>query len=385
MQTEFSLTYYLEDLNRLKELSIQDLDELAARYPAVANIHFLRAKKYQLEGKTDEISVFKNVSFRIFDHALLYSRMTASELELNAIANTQIPAEIPESTNENVSLFESELERSIAALKTLESQNQKNEQADIVPDEIEKSKEAEKKELEENNDNVFTEEEGASNLNFVSIEMITRESGHIEDMHSMNEEEIMELSPFAQWLLHLKSDAPIANNDLSETDHESDDPIMLSGKDQTGVVDKADDLKKNKEKKEIHKTKQKESEEKKKKDKDKRKENEKKKKKDKDKDKDKGKDKKDKKKDKYKGKDKKDKKKKHKNKKQKKSSLKERAKRSLELSQELVTEPLAELLASQGHIDESIVMFTKLSLIFPEKSAYFADRIKRLKNNQHDH
>ncbi len=46
----------------------------------------------------------------------------------------------------------------------------------------------------------------------------------------------------------------------------------------------------------------------------------------------------------------------------------------------LVSEPLAELLANQGHAEDAIEMYEKLSLIFPEKSVYFAAKIEKIKN-----
>ena len=57
------------------------------------------------------------------------------------------------------------------------------------------------------------------------------------------------------------------------------------------------------------------------------------------------------------------------------------AENSLKENKEIVSETLANILASQGSHEKAIEMFEKLSLIIPEKSSYFADRIKKLKNN----
>jgi hypothetical protein len=51
---------------------------------------------------------------------------------------------------------------------------------------------------------------------------------------------------------------------------------------------------------------------------------------------------------------------------------------SVEENDEVVTETLALLLERQGHIDRAIAMYKKLSLIFPEKSGFFAQKIKNL-------
>ena len=57
------------------------------------------------------------------------------------------------------------------------------------------------------------------------------------------------------------------------------------------------------------------------------------------------------------------------------------AEKSLKENKDIVSETLANILASQGSNEKAIEMFEKLSLIIPEKSSYFADRIKKLKNN----
>ncbi len=75
---------------------------------------------------------------------------------------------------------------------------------------------------------------------------------------------------------------------------------------------------------------------------------------------------------------KKQKTKKHEKKGKKSSAL---AEQSLKQNKEIATETLASLLALQGSFEEAIEMYERLSLIFPKKSSYFADQIKKLKNN----
>ena len=47
---------------------------------------------------------------------------------------------------------------------------------------------------------------------------------------------------------------------------------------------------------------------------------------------------------------------------------------------ELISETLANIYAEQGYVGKAVKMFKKMGLLFPEKSSYFADQIKRIKN-----
>lgn len=55
------------------------------------------------------------------------------------------------------------------------------------------------------------------------------------------------------------------------------------------------------------------------------------------------------------------------------------AQKSLELSKEIVTETLAAIYAKQGHWEQAILAYQKLSLKFPQKQTYFAAIIEELK------
>jgi len=68
-----------------------------------------------------------------------------------------------------------------------------------------------------------------------------------------------------------------------------------------------------------------------------------------------------------------------KSKKGKKESPKKFAARSLEEPTGIASEPLAKILAIQGSYQKAIDMYERLKLIFPKKSAYFADQIDELK------
>ncbi len=71
---------------------------------------------------------------------------------------------------------------------------------------------------------------------------------------------------------------------------------------------------------------------------------------------------------------------KKKKKKKKKDKVVIFAERSLKERPDLASETLAELLVAQEQYDKAIEMYKRLILKFPEKSSYFADKIKNLKN-----
>lgn len=58
------------------------------------------------------------------------------------------------------------------------------------------------------------------------------------------------------------------------------------------------------------------------------------------------------------------------------------ARKSIELDDDLVSETLATIYESQGLINKAIHMYARLSLKFPEKSLFFAARIKELKSKK---
>ena len=54
------------------------------------------------------------------------------------------------------------------------------------------------------------------------------------------------------------------------------------------------------------------------------------------------------------------------------------AKLSVKENDDLVTETLAKIYASQGNLEKAIKAYKKLSLKYPEKKFYFAGQIKSL-------
>ncbi|MBK8515771.1 MAG: hypothetical protein IPL55_05605 [Saprospiraceae bacterium] len=62
----------------------------------------------------------------------------------------------------------------------------------------------------------------------------------------------------------------------------------------------------------------------------------------------------------------------------KKKAFDEAANRSIKKSANILSEPLAELLVTQGHLDEAKKMYELLMIKYPEKSIYFAEKINQI-------
>lgn len=68
-----------------------------------------------------------------------------------------------------------------------------------------------------------------------------------------------------------------------------------------------------------------------------------------------------------------------KKKKKKKNKVLKVAQESVKKSEMILSEPLANIMAAQGHTKKAKKMYKQLGLIFPEKSGYFATKIENLK------
>ena len=66
---------------------------------------------------------------------------------------------------------------------------------------------------------------------------------------------------------------------------------------------------------------------------------------------------------------------------EKKRRLAEIARKSITKSNEVASEPLADLLAQQGHFDDAKKMYEQLMHKNPEKSRYFAAKLEDLLKN----
>ncbi|GLR19647.1 hypothetical protein [Portibacter lacus] len=237
---EKNMAYYLEDLNRVHNLSFEKLGEWKEKFPYAQAVHFLMAKKHQLEGFIDDMDIYHKASFYAVDRTFLQERMTRSETELGSLVE---------------------------------------EAEDILEEEVEEIEEVVEVATSDS-ENIIVEEENEE----VAIPIgDTDESENVDDTET--------LSDFASWI-----------NSLGDQSSESSESNQI--------------------------------------------------------------------------------KKKKKKKKKKQSKLAQKIEASVIKKDEIISEPLAQILAQQGHIEKAKLMYEKLSLIFPEKSSFFALQIEKIINSK---
>lgn len=267
------MAYYLEDLERVHDLSLEKLGEWKEKYPYSQLVHFLMAKKHQVEGFLDDMSVFHKASFYAVDRVFLQSRMSA--VEEIPYDKTSTSPEIGEIADLNKDELQSENAVDTGEAKAVHGTEKKDVEEDDTQNEDLGTHTVVAKLQEQ-------VEESSTGIEQTQAESETTPSEVHEKVLNENLDE--DLSPFAKW---------VNGFDMDEID-----------------------IKKKKKKK------------------------------------------------------------------SKKSKLKKQIAESIIKDDEIVSEPLAMILAQQGHIEKSKAMYEKLSLIFPEKSSFFALQIEKLINSK---
>jgi len=278
------MAYYLEDLSRIHDLSMEKLGEWKEQYPYSQMVHFLMAKKHQIEGFIDDMSVYHKASFYAVDRVFLKERMEEAVGSLGSVESLQ--SAVGSSADNQISNDSEEIDSSVVgSLDSIDSL-----QSSVMsPDFAEEVSEDAVKE----NPKVGSGQRKADRpkLEVTSLDYTDQDSEKSQQDNSVDKSEDQkgklkeeELSPFAKWV--------------------------------NGFESKNIDLKKKKKKK------------------------------------------------------------------SKKSKLEKKIKESIIKKDEIVSEPLANILAQQGHTEKAKAMYEKLSLIFPEKSSFFALQIEKLINSK---
>jgi len=232
--------YYLEDLNRVRSLSYDKLEQWKDEYPYSQLVHFLIAKKHQLDGKVSDLSVFHRASYYSVDRDNLYKRMVASECETGEEVNT-----LEKSTMETAPL---NLREGIIAEEAFIS----GEIEEIRHEEISN---------EELQDSINTEEK-LPGITDIHVEMESEHSSEAEqkqeEIEIPQEETVIlkqtktdadyTLSPFARWLESLQSSGS-ENNREGEVKDEKGTMIDLKNNDQSPTTEISSDNRKKKKKK----------------------------------------------------------------------------------------------------------------------------------------
>lgn len=92
MDNRKPLHYYLEDLSRLQEISLAELEQWSNELPYVQNIRLLIAKKHQQQGSTENLSPFHLAATYSIDRSRLYEVLNENE---SSIKETVLPEVTP--------------------------------------------------------------------------------------------------------------------------------------------------------------------------------------------------------------------------------------------------------------------------------------------------
>lgn len=323
-----SITYYLEDPERLSEISIQDLVQWIEKEPYNQNLRFLLAKKHIALGQKTDMNPFYLAGTYAYDRQRLREYLNDIDFKTEAKAlleslEDEAKAELGIGS-QNRSLEETSIEKKPSSLNhdlTEESDPVKHETGEVAPTEenavkdpleddivwiLEKAerkalkKKKNKKKKAKTKAKGFKKKEATEKSISMNqdIETLKTESNASNTEKSIPSEEldneIEGLSPYAKWLMTLRTEG--GKHDIPYTDWSSYEVKRVKKE----YVDPRD------------------------------------------------------------------------------LEIESMAQKSLENDVENISEPLANVLLAQGHIKQAQVMYQKLSLKYPDKSAYFAAKIKEL-------
>lgn len=352
-----NFSYYLLDTSKLKEIGYQDLQNLIQKYPYCQNLHYLICKKSQIEEHPDFDKWLHLAATYSTDRAYLYQLLMEIDFEKDYSMET---IELDELTKENeanglslpnhspeVVLHDSRedliISGTLAALQAKQANN--NEPKSIALEEEEEEELATFSSLLDTDDNVLLESTPAVAENTIAPTMengiapvpiiltqISEEEEDEEELVDFNtilnrsEQEEENNVPVDVFGEAEKINTPLPKSAFNSYKAKTEIPVIsdLPFSDEKEMIEHS---KRIEEKLAAEQEKRKKKEEKKKKE----------------------------------------------------QALISFAEESLVAQEDTGSETLANILALQGHKDKAIAMYEKLKLQIPEKSAFFAAQIEKLK------
>jgi len=336
----------LSDLNNLHDIPLADIILLKETYPYCQNFHFLEAKKRQLSGDTENLEHFQRLTVMISDKFLLYNRFAHSETEpdykeyespsLDEIIKNELFPEEESTTSEFKKKKEVEeiLETTPESVKleSLKVKTSSNEDSDL-DENIKYIKVPKLKKVKVKN-------KADKETKPLKLKKVKTKKVKLKEKAKQKTKRKKKIKHKKKSKAQSPSISPVESSSKKMIQEESFSSWLMSLKGMPVKPIESEPLEKEKSKNASKGTKK----------------NLKKKK----------------------GKKVKSKKKNSKKKKAKKDKLQKKINSSLERKSAVVSETLAEMMANQGHINQAIDIYQQLSLIYPEKSSYFADQIKKL-------